>query len=70
MDPYELLVATQKAIGDAHLYTQHQRLIQQRAEARTKVTVRGASGSEHAGPSAGCRSRHGSCGRGGDRGLL
>lgn len=40
MDPYELLQATQKAIGDAHLHDQHQRLIAKREEAKTRGVVR------------------------------
>jgi hypothetical protein len=30
LDPYELLVATEKAIGDASLYDMHQQLIEKR----------------------------------------
>ena len=40
MDAYELLQATQKAIGDAHLYDQHKQLIDKREVAKTKGTVR------------------------------
>lgn len=39
MDSFELLQATQKAIGDAHLYDQHKQLIAKRAEAKTLETV-------------------------------
>ena len=40
MDAYELLAATQKAIGDSTLYDQHQDLLQRRDEVRALDTVR------------------------------
>ena len=44
MNPFELLAATQKAIGDARLYNQHQQLVDLRAGTMTQDTVRGARG--------------------------
>lgn len=44
MDPYELLAATQKAIGDSTLYDQHQQLISRREELRAQSTVRARFG--------------------------
>lgn len=41
MDPYQLLEATQKAIGDAALNEQHKQLIDKSKEAKTLKTVRG-----------------------------
>lgn len=40
MDQYELLVATEKAIGDASLYETHQKLIEKRNMAKEKEAVR------------------------------
>lgn len=40
MDSYELLAATQKAIGDSTLFDQHQQLISRREELRAQSTVR------------------------------
>lgn len=39
MDQYELLVATEKAIGDASLYETHQKLIAQRNTVKDKESV-------------------------------
>lgn len=54
MDQYELLSATQKAIGDSTLYQQHQQLVTRREELRALTTVLG-------GCWVGCRAvgRHG-----------
>ena len=39
MDSFELLVATQKALGDSHLYTTHQELIAERKAIKEKQQV-------------------------------
>jgi hypothetical protein len=41
LDPYELLIATQKAIGDASLYDMHQELIAKRNKVKQDVIVSG-----------------------------
>ena len=41
MDHYELLKATEKAIGDASMYEKHQQLISKRQEVQDQSTVRG-----------------------------
>lgn len=41
MDQYELLVATEKAIGDASLHETHMQLIDKRVEVKQKDVVRG-----------------------------
>lgn len=40
MNSVELLTATQKAMGDGHLFKQHARLISKRDEAKTRAMVR------------------------------
>jgi hypothetical protein len=41
MDPYQLLEATQKAIGDASLHERHKELIAKSGEVKTATTVGG-----------------------------
>ncbi len=41
LDPYELLIATQKAIGDASLYDMHQELIRKRNQYKQDTIVSG-----------------------------
>lgn len=46
MDAYELLVATEKALGDAHLYNTHMQLIEERTLIKEQLQHHGRKATE------------------------